>query len=87
MKMGINNAKDQYDVVGNSVFGKPRHGYRNKHYAKVFGGLRRAKYRTEQMETALQEVVKNGAQPESERTDVPATSIVLSNENNRACQT
>lgn len=87
MKMGILKAKNQYDVVGNSVFGKPRRGYRDEHYAKIAGGLRRAKYRTGQIETALQTVIRNGAKSESERTHVYPTNIVLSNENKFACQT
>lgn len=87
MKMGITVAKKQYDVVGNSVFGKPRRFYRNELYAQVAGSLRRPKYRTKHMRAALQEVVRTGIEAERKRTGVKSKNIVLCNDNMYACHT
>lgn len=84
--MGIDHALEQYTVVGNEVFGKPRLGYRNPMFAKV-AGLLRPKYATKKMESALNKVLRNGLESERIRTNIRSEDIVLENFNKYACHT
>jgi hypothetical protein len=81
--MDIGLALRQYDIVGMQVFSKPR-----KFSLKQ---LRRPKYRTTDMNSALQEVISNAlptpmtGQPDNKSRAI--YSVKLQNDNQYACHT
>lgn len=84
LQMDINLALQQYDIVGNRVFANPRRFSLKQ--------MRRPKYRTTDMNDALQQVISNalpeqdlGVQPDNRAR--ARFSIKLQNDNNYACHT
>lgn len=82
LQMHIDHALQQYDVVGNNVFGNPRrfHLYQ----------VRRPKYRAKVMKGALQKVVSNaiaGQDGEMSTHAQRANWKKLKNDNAHACHT
>lgn len=60
LEQTVDEALEQYDVVGNQVFGKPRW---LPSLLPLFGHLR-PKYPTRRIKRALQEVIRTAAPPE-----------------------
>jgi hypothetical protein len=60
MEMTVQAAIEQYDLVGNSVFGHPR----RLHSKLGIANFIRPKYSSERIEAALTKVVENGLQEE-----------------------
>lgn len=79
MKMGVDDAMEQYHTIGNKVFAHPRN--------ITFGGLARPKYKSENMKQALHAVLEHGLKDETRRTGKTTSNIVLKNENDLACHT
>jgi len=79
MKMGINEALQQYSTVGNGVFAQPR--------PQIFsiGGVLRPKYESKKMIGALKKVVENGSKNEVRRTG--HSEVRLRNETTDTCHT
>ncbi|KAH9845677.1 FabD/lysophospholipase-like protein [Teratosphaeria destructans] len=78
MQMDIDTAIEQYDLVGDEVFGHPR---------PLVAGAFRPKYRAGRMKAAICKVVQNGAQAERRRADDETREIRFQNENPDACHT
>ncbi|KAI9698251.1 MAG: hypothetical protein M1820_007521 [Bogoriella megaspora] len=86
MQMNIEQALEQYDTVGNNVFGKPRALHV---YLKV-ADLLAPKYGPKQMETALQKVIQSGLAEEMKqhRDEDPYTPDKIPFESNpKKCRT
>jgi hypothetical protein len=81
LKMDINKALQEYNLVGNTVFARPR-----PHIISV-GGFLRPRYKSRYMREALRQVVEHGSAKETRRTGCPASEIMLVNENPDACHT
>lgn len=83
LQMDIDLALRQYDIVGEKVFGRPRR-LSLKH-------VRRPKYRSTDMNDALQEVIGNALpRPMSGQQDNKVRarySVKLQNDNQYACHT
>jgi hypothetical protein len=60
LEMSVDTALDQYDIVGNEVFGRPRF----IHSTIGLANFVRAKYPTNIMEDALISVIRNGLREE-----------------------
>lgn len=73
LRMPIDDALAQYDIVGDRVFGKPRMLHRQ------FGFLNYAtpKYRSRDMEKAILEVVRNGGAEELLQWEMPVDEASL----------
>lgn len=80
--MSVDEALDQYDIVGNQVFGKPR----ALHGAIRSLNLVRPKYPSRNMKNALLEVLENGLKDEIRRWDTYPDEAPLESDQAR-CRT
>ena len=81
LKMDINKALQEYNLVGNTVFARPR-----PQIISV-GVLLVPRYKSRNMREALRQVVEHGSEKETRRTGRVASEIMLVNENPDACHT
>lgn len=79
MKLSIDEALAQYDVVGNKVFGNPRPVH--------LDGKLLSKYRPQDMKKAVLSIIEARLGDERTRTQLRSKTIPLRNENPEACQT
>jgi hypothetical protein len=79
MKMGVNEAIQQYSIIGNGVFAQPRPQITS------VGGFLKPKYASKKMEDALRQVIRYGSEKEMRRTG--HSDIRLRTENKDACHT
>jgi hypothetical protein len=80
MEMPIQTAIDQYEIVGNLVFGNPR---RLNSLIKIANFIR-PKYSQERMANALKKVIENGLQEELRHTEKKAQDAVFRSEEIRS---
>lgn len=73
LRMSIDDALAQYDIVGNQVFGKPR----LLHRQLGFLNYATPKYRSRDMKKAILEVVRNGMAEELCQWDMPEDEAPL----------
>jgi hypothetical protein len=81
LKMDINEALQQYKIVGDEVFAHPRPPIVS------MVGLFRPRYNHENLEKALRKIIKHGSEKETRRTRRPPDKIKMVNENPDACHT
>lgn len=81
LKMDINKALQEYNLVGNTVFARPRP------LIISVGGLLVPRYKSRNMREALRQVVEHGSEKETRRTGRLASEIMLVNENPDSCHT
>ncbi|OCL05346.1 FabD/lysophospholipase-like protein [Glonium stellatum] len=82
MEMSIDRAIDQYDVVGDTVFGKPRF----LHSTIAATNYLRPKYQSRRMIKAIQEVIKNGLAEEMSQWGTSTQNVPFES-NPRRCRT
>ena len=70
LEMNIDDALEQYDLVGNEVFAKHRHF----HSIKAMGIIR-PQYKTKNIEAALRKVIKKGAFKEETSISLSVTPL------------
>ena len=80
MEMPIQVAIQQYDIVGNVVFGHPRRLNSRLPVANFI----RPKYRQERMKTALKEVIENGIHEELKHADKKAEDALFRSDEKRS---
>jgi hypothetical protein len=80
MEMPIQVAIQQYDIVGNVVFGHPR----RLHSRLPVANFIRPKYCQERMKTALKQVIDNGIQEELKHADKKAEDALFRSDERRS---
>jgi hypothetical protein len=80
MEMPIQVAIEQYDLVGNMVFGHPR----RLHSKLGIANFIRPKYSSERIEAALMQVIENGLQEELKHAGKKAQDAVFKSDEKRS---
>ncbi|KAK5004752.1 hypothetical protein LTR39_006103, partial [Cryomyces antarcticus] len=83
MEMSVEKALEQYDLVGNKVFGKPR----RLHSKMKLANLLRPKFPARNMESAINQVIKSGLENEIRQWKHFRTEEVPFQSDSQKCRT